>query len=232
MNSMPNVLVIDDEEGMRSFLRDGLQADGHNVVEAVDGPTGLVAALDKACDVVILDLGLPKLDGMHVLEQLKEHRPETPVIVLSARDSIDDRVAALDGGAVDYVLKPFALAELLARVRLRVKQDPGGLTSQPIADVPKGVITSGRVTLDTRRRLITIDEETIVLTPLETSLTEAFLRSAGEVLTREQLLKSVWGMDEAPPRSNLVEVAVVSLRKRLGSGFIETVRGLGYRFSA
>ena len=231
MRDMPRVLVIDDEEGMRSFIRKGLQAEGHTVDEAVDGPSGLARALSGDAELVILDLGLPKLDGADVLEQIHEHAPELPVIVVTARDGVSDRVAALDGGAVDYVVKPFALAELAARVRIRLPK-ADAVSGQPSAlRVRNERLAYGRYVLNVPLRTLEVDGNSVLLTPLETSLAEQFVLHGGEVLTREHLLRTVWGVDEAPRRSNLVEVAIVSLRRRIGSDAIETVRGLGYRLA-
>lgn len=231
MMDVSRILVIDDEEGMRSFIRKGLQAEGHSVQEAADGPSGLAAALTGDNDLVILDLGLPKLDGTDILDQIHEHAPDLPVIVVTARDGVDDRVAALDSGAADYVIKPFALAELAARVRVRLSRN----TTVPGREAPgsrsKEVLTFGRFTLNIRMRTLEIGGDTVILTPLETALAEQFLLHGGEVLSREHLLREIWGVDEGPRRSNLVEVAVVNLRKRIGAGSIETVRGLGYRIA-
>jgi DNA-binding response OmpR family regulator len=226
---VPRILVIDDEEGMRSFIRKGLQAEGHTVREAADGPSGLAAALTGDNDLVILDLGLPKLDGTDILEQIHEHAPDLPVVVVTARDGVNDRVDALDSGAVDYVIKPFALAELAARVRVRLPGLNGGSSRSATGFGRATVVTYGRFTLHVSLRTIEIGSDSVILTPLETSLAEQFLLHGGQVLSREQLLRTVWGVDEAPRRSNLVEVAVVNLRRRMGPDAIETVRGLGYR---
>ena len=229
MMDMSRILVIDDEEGMRSFIRKGLQAEGHAVQEAADGPSGLAAALTGDNDLVILDLGLPKLDGTDVLDQIHQHAPDLPVIVVTARDGVDDRVDALDSGAVDYVIKPFALAELAARVRVRLPK-AGSAGDRPAAgSTRREVVVYGRFTLNVPLRTMAFDGDSVILTPLETSLAEQFLLHGGEVVSREQLLRAVWGVDEAPRRSNLVEVAVVNLRRRMGSDAIQTVRGLGYR---
>lgn len=229
MMDVSRILVIDDEEGMRSFIRKGLQAEGHTVQEAADGPSGLAAALTGDNDLVILDLGLPKLDGTDVLEQIHEHAPDLPVIVVTARDGVDDRVDALDSGAVDYVIKPFALAELAARVRVRLPRGAAAAGRPAAASSRREVVAYGRFSLNVPLRTMEFDGDSVILTPLETSLAEQFILHGGAVLSREQLLRAVWGVDEAPRRSNLVEVAVVNLRRRMGSDAIETVRGLGYR---
>lgn len=227
MMGMPRVLVIDDEPGMREMLRRGLEAEGHVVTEAADGVAGLALAVSGEVDLVLLDLGLPALAGETVLAQIVSVRPQLPVIVVSAKDDIDDRVAALDAGAQDYVVKPFALAELMARVRLRARTDPGA----SVGDGPAGsTLSHGRVRLDRLRRVAEVDGDEILLTPQEFALAEQFLTYPEEVLTRTELLERVWGLQQAPRRSNLVDVAVVSLRRRLGADTIETVRGEGYRF--
>lgn len=227
MMGMPRVLVIDDEPGMREMLRRGLEAEGHVVTEAGDGATGLAAAVAGEVDLVLLDLGLPALAGETVLAQIVAVRPQLPVIVVSAKDDIDDRVAALDAGAQDYVVKPFALAELMARVRLRARIDPGASAGDEPAVT---ILRHGRVRLDRLRRVAEVAGEEILLTPQEFALAEQFLTYPEEILTRAELLERVWGLQQAPRRSNLVDVAVVSLRRRLGADTIETVRGEGYRF--
>ena len=227
MNAMPRVLVIDDEPGMRAMLRRGLEAEGHTVTEAADGATGLAMAVAGDVDLVLLDLGLPALDGETVLAQIVAVRPQLPVIVVSAKDDVDDRVAALDAGAQDYVVKPFALAELMARVRLRARNEPGNYQRD---ESTATTLSHGRVRLDRLRRVAEVDGDEILLTPQEFALAEQFLTYPEEILTRAELLKRVWGLQQAPRRSNLVDVGVVSLRRRLGADTIETVRGEGYRF--
>ncbi len=220
---MATILVIEDEPGIRATLRRALQAEGFLVDEAADGASGLAQALTGDAGLVILDLGLPKLPGEEVLTLLREQRPALPVLVLTARDSVADRVAALDEGAADYVVKPFALAELMARVRLRLRQASPGPQSP-------AELTSGRVHLDMVRRIAQVAGQTLVLTPQEASLLSEFLSHPEEVLSRADLLRAVWGLEQAPRRSNLVDVGVAALRKRLGIDCIETVRGQGYRY--
>lgn len=227
MMGMPRVLVIDDEPGMREMLRRGLEAEGHTVTEAADGATGLAMAVAGDVDLVLLDLGLPTLAGETVLAQIVAVRPQLPVVVVSAKDDVHDRVAALDAGAQDYVVKPFALAELMARVRLRARNKPGSAGHD---ESTAAALCHGRVRLDRLRRVAEVDGEEILLTPQEFALAEQFLTYPEEILTRAELLERVWGLQQAPRRSNLVDVAVVSLRRRLGADTIETVRGEGYRF--
>lgn len=219
MNAVATVLVVDDEDGIRASITRALQAEGHLPEEATDGALGLAKAMDPRTDLVILDLGLPRLAGEEVLELIRTQRPGLPVLVLTARDAVEDRVRALDGGAVDYVLKPFALAELMARVRLRLRAQSSPATLQ-----------HGRVHLDLVARRARVAGEVVALSAQEITLLQQFLQRPEEVLTRTFLLQSVWGLEQAPRRSNLVDVAVASLRKRVGADCIETVRGAGYRF--
>lgn len=225
MWGMPRILIIDDEPGMRATVRKALISEGHEVDEAEDGPSGLARAISGSFDLVILDLGLPHLPGESVLEQLTAVQPDLPVIVLTAKDDIDDRVSALDKGAEDYLTKPFALAELMARVRVQMRTRP--MVTSP--DNP-AVMTHRRVTLDRLRRCAEVNGEDVLLTPQEFSLAEQFIRHPEETLSRSELLRTVWGLEQAPRRSNLVDVGVAQLRRRLGQDTIETVRGEGYRF--
>jgi DNA-binding response OmpR family regulator len=233
MATMPNILVIDDEPGMRSMVRLGLEAEGHRVSEAADGPSGLASAVSGDFDLVILDLGLPMLAGESVLEQVVRVRPDLPVIVVTAKDGVDDRVGALDRGAQDYLVKPFALAELQARVRRRIRASSSSGSSSGTGDINRQrptVVHHGRVSVDLLRRCATVDGEDVLLTQQECALLEQFLRQPEEVLSRSELLLRVWGLEQAPRRSNLVDVAIAQLRRRIGADTIETVRGEGYRF--
>ena len=228
MVGMAHVLVIDDEPGIRSLLRRGLEAEGHTVDEAADGASGLTQALVSSVELVVLDLGLPDVGGEVVLAQLRRVRPWVPVIVLTARDDVASRVTALDQGAEDYVIKPFDLAELMARVRLRLRRATAyGDATQPEAPT---TLHRGRISLDRLRRAASVSGESVVLTPQEYAVLEELMLHAEVVVSRSQLLRSVWGLEQAPRRSNLVDVAVASLRRRIGASAIETVRGEGYRF--
>jgi DNA-binding response OmpR family regulator len=220
MRDVATVLVIDDEPGIRSSLRRALEAEGHRVDEAEDGAVGLAKAVAPQVGLVILDLGLPRLSGDEVLGLVRAQRPDLPVLVLTARDAVADRVRVLDAGAVDYVIKPYSLPELMARVRLRLRG------SAPEASV----LVHGRVCLDRAARTVEVNGQQVLLTQQETSLLEQFLRHPEETLSRGSLLQAVWGLQQAPRRSNHVDVGVSTLRKRLGIDAIETVRGLGYRF--
>ena len=170
-------------------------------------------------DLLILDLGLPVMDGFTVLRKLRQARNEIPVVILTARDSVTDTVAGLEGGANDYMTKPFRFEELLARIRLRLRDD-----RSPEAMV----LTHGGLSLDLRTRRAEVDGRIVDLSAREFTLAETFLRSPGQVLSREQLLSRVWGYD-FDPGSNVVDVYVRYLRRKLGATRFETVRGVGYR---
>jgi len=172
----------------------------------------------------VLDIGLPKLDGFELLDALRAQGSRVPVIVLTARDSVTDTVSALEGGADDYMPKPFRFAELLARVRLRLRQ----ATDQPASR--EDVLEAADVRLDLRTRRATVSGKEVELSAREFALAEMFLLNAGQVLSREQLLDQVWGFD-FDPGSNVVDVYVGYLRRKFGAGKIETVRGMGYRFT-
>ncbi len=184
-----------------------------------DGELAASLARDGDFDLLILDLGLPGLDGMEVLARIRARGETLPVIILTARSEVSSTVAGFEGGADDYVTKPFRFEELLARVRVRLR---GQGTSEPT------VLRAGEVSLDVRTRRATVGDTTVELTAREYALLETFLRHTDQVLSREQLLDMVWGYD-FDPGSNVVEVYVRYLRRKLGEGVIETVRGMGYR---
>jgi DNA-binding response OmpR family regulator len=216
------ILIVEDEARIASFVAKGLAADGFTTTTATDGPTGLDFALTGDFDLVILDIGLPGMDGYEVLAQMRAAGSRLPVIVLTARDSVTDTVSALEGGADDYMPKPFRFAELLARVRLRLRQ----ANKQPSAR--EDVIRAGPLRLDLRTRRATKGGKDIDLSAREFKLAEIFMLNPGQVLSREQLLSHVWGYD-FDPGSNVVDVYVGYLRKKFGSDTIKTVRGMGYR---
>ena len=216
------VLVVEDEPGIAAFVRRGLEAAGYGVLDAADGTTGLALARREDVDLVVLDLGLPGLPGEEVLLRLRQVRPDVPVIVLTAKSAVADKVANLEAGADDYVVKPFSFSELLARVRARLRA-----TGQPSA----GAVTAGTLTLDLRARSATVDGRSVALSSREFALAEVLVRHAGQVLSQAQLLDQVWGYD-FDGSSNVVEVYVRHLRKKLGADRIETVRGAGYRLRA
>jgi len=217
------ILIIEDEARIASFIAKGLTADGYTTATVADGPTGLDFALTGDFDLVILDIGLPGMDGYQVLEQMRSSGSNLPVIVLTARDSVTDTVSALEGGADDYMPKPFRFAELLARVHLRLRQ----ANEQPNAR--QDLVEVGTVRLDLRTRRASVGGKEIDLSAREFKLAEIFMLNAGQVLSREQLLSHVWGYD-FDPGSNVVDVYVGYLRKKFGATAITTVRGMGYRF--
>lgn len=216
------ILIVEDEPRIAAFVEKGLRAEGYTPTVVADGVTGLDYAVSGEFDLAILDIGLPGMDGFEVLEQMRGMGSSIPVIVLTARDSVTDTVRGLEGGADDYVPKPFKFAELLARVRLRLRTrgDAGGDVS---------VLEAGPVRLDLLRREAAVDGRIVDLSAREFTLAEMFVRHPGQVLSREQVLSHVWGY-EFDPGSNIVDVYVGYLRKKLGAGLITTVRGVGYRF--
>ena len=221
---MARVLIVEDEPRISAFIAKGLSADGFNTTVAADGPSGLDFVLTGDFDVMILDIGLPGMDGFEVLRQMRAQGSALPVIVLTARDSVSDTVSALEGGADDYMPKPFRFAELLARVRLRLRQS----NDQPNAWAD--TLQAGAVSLDLRTRQATVGGKVVDLSAREFRMAEILILNAGQVLSREQLLSHVWGYD-FDPGSNVVDVYVGYLRKKFGSGTIVTVRGMGYRFA-
>jgi DNA-binding response OmpR family regulator len=217
-----NVLIVEDEDRIAAFVERGLKAEGFAVQRAADGTTGYALACQEEVDLVILDLMLPELPGEKVLERLRASRPDVPVIVLTAKDAIEDRVRNLNAGADDYLTKPFSFAELLARVHARLRSRDQATST---------VLQVGEVELDVRSRTARLDAREVSLTAREFALLETFLRHAGQVLSQVQLMDRVWGYD-FEPGSNVVEVYVGYLRKKLRPDLIETVRGAGYRFRA
>ena len=219
---MSRILIAEDTPQIARFLTKGLRAEGHSTTDVDDGELALELALTGRFDLMLLDLGLPGRDGLEVLTELRRRRIALPVIVLTARAGADDVVAGLDSGADDYMSKPFRLAELLARVRLRLR-------TERHRDV--FVLRSGDLSLDLRTHEITAAGRTVELSGREFALAEVFLSHPGHVLSREQLLSRVWGYDY-DPGSNVVEVYVRYLRNKIGPERIRTIRGAGYRLVA
>ena len=220
------VLLIEDDERIASFLRRGLTAQGHQVTLAETGDEGLELALDPDVELVVLDLTLPGLDGQQVLSALRLERSALPVLVLTARDTLEEKVRALDNGADDYLTKPFALDELLARLRaLTRRADQAG----------SGRIEQAGLSLDLLSRRVTRDGVSFDLSAREYSLLEYLMRHPGQVVSRVQILTAVWEYD-FDPQSNVVDVYVRYLRQKIDTldepSLIETVRGAGYRFRA
>ena len=216
------ILVIEDEPRILDFLRLGLEAEGFVVDAADDGALGLQRALDGAYELVILDLLLPRLDGLRVLSELRQARADVPVLILSARSDLPTKLRGFDLGATDYMTKPVALDELLARLRALARRGP---VERPVT------LVVGRVSLDPAARTVRLGGREVALSAKEFALLEAFMERPGEVLSRLALLERAW--DEAyENRSNVIDVYVRYLRAKLGRDLIETVRGAGYRLRA
>ncbi|GAB2653427.1 response regulator transcription factor [Saccharopolyspora gloriosae] len=220
---MSKILIVEDEARIAAFLEKGLRANGFGTAVAGDGATAQELLLSGDYDLAVLDLGLPGKDGFAVLQAVRAQRVTLPVIILTARDSVHDTVAGLEGGADDYMTKPFRFEELLARVRLRLR------SSDRTPEVT--VLREGQLSLDLRTRRAQLPEATVDLTAREFAMLELFLRHSGQVLSREQILSHVWGYD-FDPGSNVVDVYVRALRRKIGSERIRTVRGMGYRLGA
>lgn len=210
-----------------TFIAKGLKSAGFTSTSTTSGIEGAALAVHGEFDLVILDVGLPDIDGFEVLERIRGQGVTVPVITLTARSSVTDTVAGLEGGADDYMPKPFRFEELLARIRLRLRAAEPSATGQQQATE----LTVGDVTLDLRERRAQVNGSWIDLSAREFALAETFMRNAGQVLSREQLLSSVWGYD-FDTESNVVDVYVRYLRRKLGDEHIETVRLMGYRFRA
>lgn len=218
---MERILIAEDEPRVASFVKKGLMASGYTATVAPSGDEALRLACSGAFDLLILDIGLPGMDGFAVLRELRRSGQHLPVVMLTARDTVADTVASLEGGADDYITKPFRFEELLARVRARLRAS--GAAGSP-------VLRLGDLALDVRSRKARVEDREIELSLREFALAEMFLRHPGQVLSRAQLLSHIWGYDYEP-ESNIVDVYVGYLRRKLGSGRIETVRGVGYRLA-
>jgi two-component system, OmpR family, copper resistance phosphate regulon response regulator CusR len=218
------ILVIEDEPRILAFVSRGLEAEGFTVDAAGDGPAGLRRAVLGDYDLVVLDLLLPKLDGLAVLRGLQARRPDVPVVIVSARSDLQTKLRGFGLGACDYVPKPFAFDELLARIRAQLKRGRAGGDGT--------VVNAGLLTLDLARRQARLGDVIAELSDREFRLLHHLVCHQGEVVSRERLLSEVWGY-HFDPRSNVVDVCVRRLRKKLGAGApIETVRHGGYRLNA
>ncbi len=219
---MKRILVAEDEPRIATFIERGLRANGFTTAVAKNGHEAAQMADSKNFDLLLLDIGLPGKDGWVVLEELRGRGEQLPIIILTARDDLDDKVTGLQGGADDYMTKPFHLDELLARIRLRLR--PNAL--------PKGkeemLLVVGSIVLNLHSRQARVGDRILDLSAREFIMLETFLRHPGQVLSREQLLDNVWGYDYSPD-TNIINVYVGYLRKKLGEDAIVTVRGMGYR---
>jgi two-component system copper resistance phosphate regulon response regulator CusR len=219
-----NILVVEDETRILSFLVRAFEAEGYAVESAADGAEALERSRRRPPALVVLDLLLPRVDGLSVLRELKRERPDLPVVILSARSDLATKLRGFELGASDYVPKPFALDELLARVRAHLRRNPGLENGN--------VLHAGGLELDLARRQARLDGVVADLTDREFRLLHELVAHSDEVVSRERLLADVWGY-HFDPRSNVVDVCVRRLRRKLGAGArIETVRHAGYRLAA
>ena len=217
------ILVVDDEPALRAALQRALRLEGYDVTLAEDGDAALRLVQRDAPELVVLDVLMPALDGLAVCRRLRRAGDRTPVLMLTARDAVSDRVSGLDAGADDYLVKPFALEELLARVRALLRRTVNG--------DPHGVLRFADVSLDPATHEVRRGTREIELTRTEFLLLELFLLNPRQVLPRSLIFERVWGYDFGPS-SNSLEVYVGYLRRKLGRGRLETVRGVGYRLVA
>jgi heavy metal response regulator len=220
------LLVIEDEKKVSSFIRKGLEEEGYAVDVASDGETGLLMASDRVHDLIVLDIQLPKMDGLTVLHELRREKVTTPVLLLTVRATIEEKVLGLDAGADDYLAKPFAFEELVARVRALLRRRTDG---KPAA------LRVADLTLDPARRTVFRGDRKIDLTTKEFALLDYFMRNPGRVLTRTMIAEHVWDYD-FDPMTNVIDVYVNYLRKKIDPDQeqkrIQTIRGVGYMLKA
>lgn len=216
------ILIIEDEVRLNDILKRGFTEDGFAVDQAFDGEEGQYLSENEQYDLIILDLNLPKIDGITVCKNLRKEKNKTPIIILTAKSTIENKIEGLDCGADDYITKPFSFTELKSRVHALIRrshQDPS-----PILEV------SGLI-LDPLRHIVTRDQKLIKLTPKEFAILELLMRNAGEVTTRTKIIEHVWDYN-FDGMSNIIDVLVVTLRKKINNGFslklIKTVHGIGY----
>ena len=220
---MTHILIIEDETQITSFLEKGLKANGFTTTVATESEEAIAIAIDSQIDLVLLDLSLPGEDGLSLLQQLRGQGFAAPIIIVTARDDIQDKVTGFEWGADDYVTKPFRFQELLARIRARLR------VSVHRHNAPNDqILQVQNLTLDLRTRRLTVNDKLVELSTREFILLETFMRHPNQVMSREQLMDQVWGYNYVPG-SNVVDVYVGYLRKKLGNDRIQTVRGMGYR---
>ena len=220
------LLVVEDEKKVASFIKQGLEEEGYAVDVALNGEEGLGMALERVHDLIILDISLPRMDGFQVLKKLRQQKVNTLVLLLTVRATIEDKVLGLDAGADDYLTKPFAFQELLARVRALLRRR---------AEAEPALLQMGELILDPAQRIVSRGGEKIDLTSKEFALLEYFMRNPGRVLTRTMIIEHVWNYD-FDTMTNIIDVYVNYLRRKIESGhgakLIHTVRGVGYVMKA
>lgn len=216
------ILVVEDEKKVAGFIKQGLEEEGYAIDVAFDGREGLLMALDGVHDLIILDINLPKLDGLGVLREFRKNQGTIPVLLLTVRAAIEDKVLGLDTGADDYLTKPFSFQELLARIRALLRRR---------VEAAPPLLQVADLTLDPARRIVSRGTERIDLSTKEFALLDYFMRNPGRVLTRTMIAEHVWDYD-FDPMSNIIDVYVNYLRKKIDTGrepkLIHTVRGVGY----
>jgi two-component system OmpR family response regulator len=219
------ILLVEDDQKIASFIIKGLKAAGYAVDHAKDGEEGLHLALSEPYDTAIIDLMLPKRDGLSLIEEMRQEKANTPVLILSAKGSIDDRVKGLQTGSDDYLTKPFAFSELLARIQALIRRASGA--SEPVR------LEVGDCSMDLLTREVTRGGKKVDLQPLEFSLLEYLMRNAGKVVSKTMIMEHVWDY-HFDPQTNVVEVRISRLRDKIDKGFptkmIQTIRGVGYVF--
>ncbi|MBE9190273.1 response regulator transcription factor [Gloeocapsopsis crepidinum LEGE 06123] len=218
---MNRILIAEDEPRISAFLKKGLEANGFATTVVEDGNGAAYLARSQDFDVMLLDLVLPGKHGLKVLEEIRDRGEQLPIIILTAFDDVQDKVAGLEAGADDYITKPFRLEELIARVRVQLRKTHSPQKEEMLLQV-------GNIVLDLRKRQVQVAKRLVELPIREFTLLEMLMRHPGEVISREDLLNHVWGYDYEP-NSNIVDVYIGYLRKKLGNKLIETVRGIGYR---
>lgn len=216
------ILIAEDEQRIAAFLKKGLEAHGFATTVVEDGNSAAYLARSQDFDLMLLDLALPGKDGLTVLRELRQRGEQLPVIILTVFDDVRDKVTGLEAGADDYITKPFRLEELIARVRVQLRNVRQPKTEEQM------VFQAGNIVLDLRKRQVQVAGRHVELSTREFTLLEMLVRRCGEAISREELLNHVWGYDYEP-NSNIVDVYIGYLRKKLGNKYIETVRGFGYR---
>ncbi|WP_295733862.1 response regulator transcription factor [uncultured Bartonella sp.] len=216
------ILVVEDDRDLNRQLVEALNGAGYVADRAYDGEEGYFLGDTESYDAVVLDLGLPKMDGISIVERWRENSRSMPVLILTARDRWSDKVAGIDAGADDYVVKPFHMEEVLARLRALIRRASGHASSE---------LVCGPITLDTKTSRVTVNDSQIKLTSLEFALLSFLMHHQGEIISRTGLTEHLYDQD-FDRDSNTIEVFIGRLRKKLGVDVIETIRGMGYRLKA